>query len=113
MGLIKNVKTKYNIQVQDLHCDNTDESIAFKNACKQEELGMEFEFTAPGTPQQNSPVKQFTTLFNQVCTMLICGKFTTFLRNSLWTEAANTTTLLKNNLIITNSIISPFQHFFG
>ena len=34
MGLIKNLKTKYNIQVQYLCCDNAGEIVDFKRACK-------------------------------------------------------------------------------
>ena len=51
LGLIKNLKNKYNLQVQYLHCNNPGENIAFKKACKQEGLGVDFD-TASGTPQQ-------------------------------------------------------------
>ena len=65
MGLVKNLKSKYNIQVQYLCYDNTGENVDFEKACKQEGMGMEFEFTTPGTPQWNGQVKwKFTTLFN-------------------------------------------------
>ena len=57
LGQIKNLKPKYNIQVQYLHCDNTSENVDFEWACKQERMGMEFKHTAPGTPQQNGCVK--------------------------------------------------------
>ena len=39
--------------------------------------------------------------------------FTAYLRNGLWAEAAITAMLLKNNLIIHNRNISPFQQFLG
>ena len=43
---------------------------------------MEFEYTAPGTPQQNGLVEEeFVTLFNPIHAMLNGGKFTAFLRN--------------------------------
>ena len=57
LGLIKNLKTKYGIQVQYLQCDNTEENIDFKRACKQEGMRMEFEYTAPDTPQQSDQVE--------------------------------------------------------
>ena len=57
VGLIKNLKTKYNIQVQYLHHDNAGENVALKKACKQEGMGMEFEFITPGNPQQNCYVE--------------------------------------------------------
>ena len=53
VGLIKDLKTKYNWQVQRLQCDNLGGNQAFERACNQEGLGINFEYTAPGTPQQN------------------------------------------------------------
>ena len=51
------------MQVQYLHYDNAGENVAFKKACKQEGLGIDFEFTAPGMSQQNGHVEQiFATL---------------------------------------------------
>ena len=45
--------------------------------------------------------------------MLCSGKFNAFLHNGLWTEAANTTMLIKNNLLMLSRTLSPFQQFFG
>ena len=65
IGLIKNLKNKYNLQVQYLCCDNAGQDIAFQKACKQEELGVDFKYTAPDLPQQNSCVERnFANLFN-------------------------------------------------
>ena len=41
IGWIKNLKNKYNLQVQYLYCDNAGENIAFKEAWKQEGLGVD------------------------------------------------------------------------
>ena len=112
-GLINNLKNKYNLQVQSLHCDNASENQAFEWTCKQEGLGVEFEHTPPSMPRQNAHFKQkFATLFNWICTMLNGGKFTTYFQNGLWAKAANTAMLLKNNLITSNRTLSPFQQFF-
>ena len=46
IGLIKNLKNKYNLQVQYLHYNNAGENVAFKEACKQKGLGVDFEYTA-------------------------------------------------------------------
>ena len=65
LGLIENLKNKYDVQVQYLYCDNAGESMAFKKACKQEGLGVDFEYTAPGMPQQNGCEEQkFSTISN-------------------------------------------------
>ena len=96
IALIKDLKTKYNLQVQWLGCDNAGENQAFERTCNQEGLGIDFEYIAPGTPQQNGRVKgKFATLLNRVHAMLNGRKFTPYLRGGLWAEAANTATYLK------------------
>ena len=113
LGLIKDFNTKYNIQVQQLRCNNAEENQAFKKACNQDGLGIKFEYTAPGTPQQNGRIEcKFATLFNRVCAMLNSGKFTLYLHSSLWAEAANTATFLENHLTTPNRSLNPFQQFF-
>ena len=99
VGLIKNLKNKHNLQVQYFCCDNAEENIAFERACKQEGLGNDFEYAAPGMQQQNGCIEwKIATLFNQVHAMLNCGKFTAYLCNGLWAKAANQ---------------SPFQQVLG
>ena len=110
LGLVTNLKIKLNLQVQRLRCNNAGKNQAFERTCKQEGLGIDFEYSIPGTPQQNGCVKcKFASLFNLVCFMLNGGKFTAYLQSGLWAEAANTATLLKNNLLTPNRTLSPFQ----
>ena len=45
--------------------------------------------------------------------MLNGGKFTPYLRSSLWTEVANTAMFLENHLTTPNRSLNPFQQFFG
>ena len=85
LGLIKNLKTKNGLQVWYAWCDNAGENEDFEWICKQAEMGVEFKYTTPDTPQQNDWVKwKLATFFNRVCTMLNCGKFPFSLRNSVW-----------------------------
>ena len=58
IGLIKHLKNKCNLQVQYFHCNNTGENVSFKKACKQEWLGVDFKYIAPGVPQKNGHVKE-------------------------------------------------------
>ena len=114
LGLIKNLKNKYNMQVQYQLCNNASENVAFEESCKQERLDVDFEYTAPGMPQQNGCVQQiFVTLFIRVCAILNSGKFISNLQNSLWADAMNTAMLLKNNLLILSRNLSPFQQVCG
>ena len=108
IGLINNLKNKYNLQVQYLCCNNTGENVAFKKACKQEGLGVDFEYTAPGMPQLNEQVEII-----RVRAMLHHGKISAYLQNGLWAEAANTIMLLENNILTLDRTLSPFQQFLG
>ena len=114
MGLIENLKTKYNTKVQYLWCNNMGENLTFKMACEQEELGIKFEYATLGMPQQNGWVEQkFATLFNLIWAMLNSGNFKAILENGLWIEAANTTTFLENNLVTRNRNITYFNKYLG
>ena len=53
LGLVNNLKIKFNLQLQYLCCDNAGKNQAFKKTCKQEGLGIDLEYIAPGMPQQN------------------------------------------------------------
>ena len=69
--LIKVLKSKQNIIVHKIRCDNSGENVAFKNQAKEEGLGLSFEFTAHQTPQQNGQVEhKYATLFGRVQAML-------------------------------------------
>ena len=68
---------------------------------KKKGLGIVFNYTAPGTPQQNSCVKQkFATLFNQVCAMPNHGKFNAYLQNDLRAKARNTPHFSRRTFLI-------------
>ena len=80
IGLIKNLKNKYNLQIQYLHCNAAGENAAFRKDCKEEVLEVDFEYIAPGMPQQSDHANQkFTILFNRVCTMLNGSIFNAYL----------------------------------
>ena len=58
IALIKELKQAYDIEVKTIRCDNSGENNALQRSCKQEGLGITFEYTAPNTPQQNGRVKR-------------------------------------------------------
>ena len=84
LGLIKNLKIKYGIQVHYAHCNNARENVDFELVCKQEGKGIKFEYTAPDTPHQNDHLEQkLANLFNMLHAMLNSGKLSAFLRHGL------------------------------
>ena len=87
------------------------QKLSLQKNCKQEGLGSDYEYTAPGMPQKNGCMeRKFASFFNWVHAMLNGGKFTAYLWNGLWAEAANTAMILENNLITPNV---NFKIFLG
>ena len=50
---IKGSSKKYGIEIKRIRLDNSGEK-SLQKECNKENLGVIFEFTAPGTPQPNS-----------------------------------------------------------
>jgi len=50
----------YGVRVEHIRCDNADENCALEDACIEKDLGIIFEYKAPGTPQQNGVVEIIT-----------------------------------------------------
>ena len=51
---IKALINKYGIEVKRIRLDYGGENRSLQRQCDKQDLGVGFEFTAPGTPQQNS-----------------------------------------------------------
>ena len=51
---IKGLNNKYGIDVKRIRLDNSGENRSLQKECDKQNLGIFFEFTAPGTLQQNS-----------------------------------------------------------
>ena len=63
-ALIKHVNA-LDIKVKFIHCNNTGENKQLQKECISEGIGIEFEFTAPGTPQQNGRCeRKIATIFS-------------------------------------------------
>ena len=76
-------------------------------------MGIIFEYTALGTPQQNGVVERaFVTVIGCARAMMNHVGFTIVQRQDLWCEAAQTATLLDNSFV-QQCQNSPFAHFFG
>ena len=85
------LKATYGIQVKIVRCDNAGENRSFEKTCKSTGLGFEFEYTAPGTPQQNRRVdRTFQTLYGRIRAMLAGSGFLRNIQKKLRPEAANT-----------------------
>ena len=73
-----------------------------------------FEYTAPGTPQQDGVVERaFVIFMGRVRAMMNHAGFTMAKRQKLWCEAAQTATMLDNILVQDHAKSPPFTQFFG
>ena len=107
---LKEFKGIYHKQVRYIRCDNAGENKVLEVNCKKQGLGIIFEYTAPGTPQQNGIVERaFATLFASMRTMLKSAGLTGKQKYDLWTECANTATDLNNIVKLKSGI--PYRSF--
>ena len=85
-----------------------------KELLDKEDWGIQFEFTAPGTPQQNGVVERaFATLYGRVRAMLNGAQLEEKLRHSLWAECANTATDLINMMVTDGDKLTPYEKLYG
>ena len=55
---IRSISKKHNIEIKRIRLDNSGENRSLQKECDKANMGITFEFTAPGTPQQNSMVQR-------------------------------------------------------
>ncbi len=110
---IKDLKSKHGIVVKFIHCDDAGENVSFEKACLAEGLGIQFEYTAAGTPQFNGRVERtFLTLYGRVRSMMNAAKMPQKMRTGVWTECAATASK-NDSLMVTNTKpISSHNQFF-
>ena len=69
---IKGIAKKHRIEIKKIRLDNSGENKSLQKECDKQNLGIIFEFTAPGTPQQNSIAeRRIPTLMGRARAMLI------------------------------------------
>jgi hypothetical protein len=65
--LIKELAIKDKVSVKYIRCDNAGENGALEKECAKQGLGIQFEYTGPGTPKFNGRVeRKFATLYSKV-----------------------------------------------
>ena len=77
--------------------DNAGENKPLARCCDQNDMGIKFEYTAPGTLQQNGVVeREFVTLIGRGRTMMNHARLTVKKRQEMWcqVQAAQRATML-------------------
>ena len=97
---IKGLNSKYGIVVKNIRLDNSGENRSHQKECERQNLGIIFEFTAPGTPQQNSVAeRKIPTLMGRSRAMMIQAGFSQQDKRKFWCEVISTATKLDNIMV--------------
>ena len=109
---MKELKAKHGIDIKYVRLDNSGENRVLQQACLKQNLGIIFEFTAPGTPQQNSVVeRKIPTLMGRSRAMMITAGFDTQEKRKFWCEVISTATKLDNIMVRKDRTKPPFTLF--
>ena len=96
-----------------MHCDNAGKNLILQRVCEKDGLGVLFELTAPGTPQQNGKVeRKFATLYGRMRAMLHGSNIEGTPRRQLSAKAALTATELDQILVKYGEPNNSFEKFF-
>ena len=109
---IKALEARHKIQVKITRCDNAGENKILERESDKNELGIIFEYTAPGTTQQNGVVERaFVRVMGRARAMMNHAVFTMGKRQQLWCEAAQTATMLYNFVVQDSAKFPPLLNF--
>ena len=111
---IRGLPKKYNIEIKRIRLDNTGENRSLQKECDKANLGIIFEFTAPGTPQQNSVAeRRIPTLMGRARAMLIQGGIESKYKEEFRCEVISTATKLDNIMVRPGRTKRPRTLFYG
>ena len=114
VNLINHLKASKDVTVKNIQCDNEGENKTLHKDAMRDSLGVNFQFTAPYTLQQNGTIERsFATSYERIQAMLNSAGIHGELRSFLWTKAANYKNDTDNVLIKKRNGSSPHKRFFG
>ena len=111
---IKGLSKKHGIEIKRIRLDNSGENKSLQKECNKENLGVIFEFTAPGTPQQNSVAeRRIPTLMGRARAMLIQAGIDLTGNGEFWCEVISTATKLDNKMVMPDRTKPPYTLFYN
>ena len=111
---IRGMAKKHRIEIKRIRLDNSGENKSLQKECDKQNLGIIFEFKAPGTPQQNSIAeRRIPTLMGRARAMLIQAGFEPKHKGELWCEVISTATKLDNIMVRPERTKPPHTLFYG
>ena len=97
---IRSLSKKHNIEIERIRLDNSGDNRSLQKECDRANMGITFEFTTPGTPQQNSVAeRRIPTLMGRARAMLIQARIESKYKGEFWCEVISTATNLDNIVV--------------
>ena len=111
---IRGLSKKYKIEIKRIRLDNSGENRSLQKECDKENLGIVFEFTVPGTPQQNSVAeRRIPMLMGRARAMLNQAGIDSKGKGEFWCEVISTATKLDNIVVRPERTKPPHTLFYG
>ena len=111
---IRSLSKKHNIEIKRIRLDNSGENRCPQKECDKANMEITFEFTAPGTPQQNSVVeRRIPALRGRVRAMLIQAGIESKYKGEFWCAVISTATNLDNIMVRPERTKPPHTLFYG
>jgi hypothetical protein len=113
VNYVIDIEKRFKRVVKYIRCDDAGENRALEKACIKAGLGIQFEYTSPGTPQRNGRVeRKFATLYGRVRAMYDFANVEESIRVGTWTECANTAFDIDNLIVSNNKPVSSYPSFY-
>ena len=111
---IKGLSKKYGVEIKRIKHNNSGENKSLQKECNKENLGVIFEFAAPGTPQQNSVAeRRIPMLMGRARATLIQAGIDSKGKGELWYEVISTATKLDNIMVRPERTKPPYTLFYN
>ena len=111
---IRGLSKNYKIEIKKIRLHNSGENRSLQKECDKENLGIMFEFTAPGTPQQSSVAeRRIPTLMGRARAMLIQAGIDSKGKGEFWCEVISKATKLDNIMVRPERTKPPHTLFYG
>ena len=111
---IRGLSKKYKIEIKSIRLDNSGENRSLQKECDKANLGITFEITAPGTPQQNSVAeRRILTLMGRARAMVIQAGIESKYQGEFWCEVISTATKLDNIMVRPERTKPPHTLLYG
>jgi uncharacterized protein with PIN domain len=99
--------------IKKIRCDNS-ENNDLQRTTQETGMDIKFQYTAPGTPQQNGHVeRKFAILYEYMRTMINQSKILESIQKKIGAEAAHHSTDAINCICTPNNKIPPYKAFYG